>query len=207
LTYDNLKKILKRKREGRILCKNELCDITHLNSIEIMDRVKEGFCKEGDWLISMREPDLILILDGNGEKVSWSWGPGEISKQHHPTFLNNGNILVFDNGPERGFTRIVEIDPSVKKIVWEYKAEPAEIFYSGKRGSCQRFPNGNTLIAESDKGRAFEITKGGKIVWDFYNPNLKKSDKKRGAIYRIKRINAKDERVIELVGRINLYDL
>jgi len=30
---------------------------------------------------------------------------------------------------------------------------------------------GNTLITESDAGRAFETTADGKIVWEFYNPH------------------------------------
>ena len=37
-------------------------------------------------------------------------------------------------------------------------------------GTAQRLANGNTLITESNAGRAFEVTRDGKIVWDFYNP-------------------------------------
>ena len=31
--------------------------------------------------------------------------------------------------------------------------------------------NGNTLIVESDAGRAFEVDRGGEIVWEYYNPH------------------------------------
>ena len=37
-------------------------------------------------------------------------------------------------------------------------------------GSTQRLPNGNTLVTESDSGRAFEVTADREIVWEFYNP-------------------------------------
>jgi len=32
-------------------------------------------------------------------------------------------------------------------------------------------PNGNTLITESENGKAFEVTPEGKIVWEFFNPH------------------------------------
>ena len=34
-----------------------------------------------------------------------------------------------------------------------------------------RLKNGNTLITESDFGRAFEITREGDVVWEYYNPH------------------------------------
>ena len=36
-------------------------------------------------------------------------------------------------------------------------------------GTTQRLDNGNTLITESDFGRAFEVTSDGDIVWEFFN--------------------------------------
>ena len=37
-------------------------------------------------------------------------------------------------------------------------------------GTTKRLPNGNTLITESNNGRAFEVTPAGEIVWEFFNP-------------------------------------
>ena len=42
--------------------------------------------------------------------------------------------------------------------------------YSATCGTAQRLANGNTLITESDSGRAFEVTREGEIVWEFWNP-------------------------------------
>ena len=84
-------------------------------------------------------------------------------------------------------------------IEWEYKSEPPEKFFSTQRGASQRFPNGNTLITESDKGRAFEITKDGKVVWEFYNPHVKKKKKERAPIYRLLRTS--NPRIYELLKR------
>jgi len=54
-------------------------------------------------------------------------------------------------------------------IVWEYKGDEKNKFFSLASGSCQRLPNGNTLITESDRGRVFEVTPQGQIVWEYVN--------------------------------------
>jgi hypothetical protein len=59
-------------------------------------------------------------------------------------------------------------------------------FYTHKNGSAQRLPNGNTLICEGDKGRAFEVTKEGEIVWEWLNPLM--NEKRRALLYRITRL-------------------
>ena len=56
-------------------------------------------------------------------------------------------------------------------------------------GSAQRLPNGNTLIAETDRGHAFEVTKDGEIVWEFYTPvEVRWGIEGRPAIYRMTRV-------------------
>jgi hypothetical protein len=162
-------------------------DILHANSVEVMPRDIEGFCRKGDLLVCMRNLDLIGIVDVEKKALIWQWGPGDLRMPHHPTLLKNGNILVFDNGWERKYSRVIELNPLTGKIVWEYKAEPPEGFFSLKRGASQRLPNGNTLITESDRGRVFEVTRDGRIVWEFYAPVIKEKNKRK-AIYRMKRL-------------------
>jgi len=94
--------------------------------------------------------------------------------------------MVFENAPSRGYSRILEIDPPAKKTVWQYQADPLEEFFSVNRGGCQRLPNGNTLITESNEGRVFEIAQTGEVVWEFYNPDV--VDGKRGIIHNLRRI-------------------
>jgi len=183
-------KILQNKSKFNYTCINATYfDITHTNSIVIIDRDIEGFCKKGDWLISMRELDLIGVVDVQKEAFAWNWGPGELDRQHHPLLLNNGNVLIFDNGTKRGFSRIIELNPLTRKIVWEYKSKPPEDFYSGTRGGNQRLPNGNTLIVNSNSGQVFEVTKENRVVWEFYNPEIAWESKKRASIYRMMRIS------------------
>jgi len=108
--------------------------------------------------------------------------------------LSNGNILIFENDvrSDRGnYSRVFELNPKTEKIVWEYKADPPEKFYSGNMGSAQRLPNGNTLITESTKGHIFEVTRDGEIVWEFYNPKFNKEGKRK-TIYRFLRLTLED---------------
>lgn len=44
-------------------------------------------------------------------------------------------------------------------------------FFSEACGSVARMPNRNTLITESNGGRAFEVTPDKQIVWEFLNPH------------------------------------
>jgi hypothetical protein len=183
---DNLLKMSVHKMLNGFFFKNSTPpDIFHTNSIEIINQDIPQLCKKGDLLISVRELNLIAILDNETGKIIWKWGSNDLCRQHHPTLLENGNILVFDNGIINKHSRIIEINPISKTIVSEYTQDH---FYSERRGANQRLPNGNTLITESDSGRVFEITEDKKIVWEFYNPQIKRGEKKRAAIYRMMRI-------------------
>lgn len=186
---DNRKSLLARYKEKKYyLGQSTLFDIFHSNTITIMDRDIKGVCKKGDLLTCIRELDIVGIMDFETGEYVWTWGPGDLSRPHHPTLLDNGNLLIFDNGRIHGYSRIVELEPVSKKIVWQYKANPPQRFYTAIRGSCQQLPNGNTLITETDKGHVFEITRGGQIVWEFYNPYVDMRRKKRAIIYRMPRI-------------------
>ena len=165
-------------------------DLLHANSLEWMHQPhlesRSPLYAKGNVLVSFRHQDTVAIFDWEEEKLLWAWGQGEVSGQHDATVLPNGNILIFDNGLARGSSRIVEVDPLLKEIVWEYEAEEPADFFSLRKGSSQRLANGNTLIANSDNGDAFEVTRSGDLVWHYVNPRA--DDKgRRATIVRIKR--------------------
>jgi len=174
-------------------------DWAHTNTVEVLPdnplAKEDTRFRKGNVLFSMRNVDTIGVIDKETGEVVWAWGPGVLDKQHMPTMLDNGNILVYDNGTARKYTRILEIKPLTGEIVWEYKADPPESFFSPTRGSNQRLPNGNTFIAESDSGRLFEVTPEGEMVWEFFNPDLTKAGK-RMPLYRSMRYSP------EFIGRL-----
>ncbi|MFP4026410.1 MAG: arylsulfotransferase family protein [Candidatus Brocadiia bacterium] len=154
---------------------SEPYDWAHTNTVESLPSSftgeKDERFRAGNLLISPRNLDSIAVVDRDSERIIWAWGPGELEKQHMPTMLENGNILIFDNGTDREATRIIELDPLAEEIVWQYSASPPSDFYSPTRGANERLPNGNTFITDSDSGRLFEVTPAGEIVWEFLNPD------------------------------------
>jgi hypothetical protein len=164
-------------------------DYYHLNTVEVLPDTplgrKDPRFKAGNLLICLRNANLILVLDAGDHSIQWHWGGGELQLPHMPTMLENGHILVFDNGAERRASRVLEIDPPTGEILWKYEGNPPASFFSKTRGSNQRLPNGNTLICEADRGHAFEVTRDGETVWEYWNPVLLGNRRKR--IYRFMR--------------------
>jgi SAM-dependent methyltransferase len=147
-------------------------DILHANTVEyIQGDFSDSIAplREGTLLLSLRTIDLVCALDMEAESVYWAesdlW-----FKQHQPTMLEDGNMLVFDNRGFRQDSRVLVIDPASREVVWSYRGEGDDTFFSVGRGSNQRLPNGNTLITESNQGRAFEVTPEGEIVWEYVSP-------------------------------------
>ena len=125
------------------------------------------------FLISFRVLDTVALVDRSTGEITWKWGPGNISHQHHPTYLDNGNVLLLDNGAHRrglSYSRVVEVDPATSEIVWQYQGSPMVSFFTHFTGGAQRLPNGNTLITEGQTGRLFEVTPVGEIVWEYVSP-------------------------------------
>ena len=89
---------------------------------------------------------------------------GPFLGQHDPDFLPNGHLMVFDNRgtgdrPAFGGSRILEIDPATRAVVWSYDGGD-EPFYTKERGSQQALPNGDVLVTAALEGRVFEVTRG-----------------------------------------------
>jgi hypothetical protein len=173
-----------------------------LNSTQILGDTPLGRLDSrfrcGNWLISFRHGSMMFILDGDSKEIVWKCIDGDIPNrlegQHAPKMIANGHILVFDNGRYRGWSRVLEMDPKDNRILWEYRQEG---FFTLSQGYVQRLENGNTLVTESERGRAFEITNDGKVVWEYYHPEQQnegnsehpESYGRRQWVYRMKRYN------------------
>jgi hypothetical protein len=146
---------------------------THGNSISEMP--------DGNILISFRNISTIAMIDRRSGEIYWKLGAPPLSGQHAPYILENGNILLFDNGPHRldetfPFSRVLEIDPATKQVVWQYTDTPVWKFFSPRISNAQRLPNGNTLICEGSFGRIFEVTSEGETVWEYVSPYFGQGD-------------------------------
>jgi len=96
---------------------------------------------DGDILVSYRPISTVICIDRKTGKIAWKLGPPTLAGQHAPTPLENGNILIFDNGVHRlddplPFSRAIEIDPATNEIVWTYQDRPVSNFFLAAYGQC-----------------------------------------------------------------------
>jgi len=112
----------------------------------------------------------MLVFD-NGAQAGW--GP-----------LLPGLPVGINGNTRRDYARVLEFNPVTLKIVWQYSqpnptadydedgiiAGNDRQFFSGFISGAQRLKNGNTLITEGGSGRIFEVTRAGKVVWEFISP-------------------------------------
>ncbi|HYB70146.1 MAG TPA: aryl-sulfate sulfotransferase [Candidatus Bathyarchaeia archaeon] len=132
---------------------------------------------DGHVVVSFRNISTVAMIERATGKLAWTLGPPPLAQQHDPRPLPNGNLLVFDNGTHRRdhpatFSRVVEVDPRTREIVWQYTDPSLLEFFSPYISGAQRLANGNTLICEGCHGRIFEVTRSGEVVWEYVNPHF-----------------------------------
>ncbi len=104
-----------------------------------------------------------------------------------------GNLTIFNNdipgitnSDSTNYSSVIELNPPIDQTgkyilekdkpygpehpVWKYIAEDTLSFYSSFISGAHRMPNGNTFINEGARGRFFEVTPEGKIVWEYLSP-------------------------------------
>lgn len=153
-------------------------DIFHTNTVSIVPEGLSGLpepFQPGRVLTYLRTLSAIVLLDLDTGCAVWAH-TGAHRMAHDPKLLPGGHMLLFDNlihadSPNGvNWSRVIELDPLTMAVTWSFTGSEQTPFFSGTCGAAQRLPNGNTLITESDNGRALEVDPEGRIVWEFYNP-------------------------------------
>ena len=128
-------------------------------------------------MFSFRNISTVGIIDKASGNIEWQIGDETLAQQHDPSLLDNGNVLIYDNGSHSRHnplpaSRVIEVDTSTNEIVWEYRDNPPFNFFSAYISGARRLPNGNTLITEGHFGRMFQVTPDGEVVWEYINPHF-----------------------------------
>lgn len=160
-------------------------ELVHVNKIaELSSDLAPAFpmFAAGDLAISMRELNLIIVVEPGTWTVKWhSIGPWR--RQHDPEFQPNGRIGVFNNNvygiayDAHQWTRldwprvtnIMEIDPATGETEVVFGERPGQEMLSVIRGKHEILPDGGRLITEFDAGRVIETDADGTIVWEYVN--------------------------------------
>ena len=154
---------------------------------------------DGNLLASFRNSDEITKINSQTGEVIWRLGGkqneftfindplGGFSHQHGIRRLENGNLIMFDNGNLHSppTSRAVEykIDEQNKtaELVWDYTHMPA--IFSFAIGFAQRLPDGNTLIDYGTANKILEVDMLG-------NPVMEIAIQDSSYVYRAFRINS-----------------
>lgn len=151
-------------------------DPTHLNDVEPLPASMADeypAFEAGDLVVSLRNLDLVFVLDPESGQVKWH-ATEPFIMQHDPDFLGDGWIGVFDNrwdgtlrGTMLGGSRIVALQPHTDSMRVLFPGPDSDPFYTHHRGKWQMLENGNLLLVESAAGRVVEAGPDGRTVWEW----------------------------------------
>jgi hypothetical protein len=158
-------------------------DYGHANSIALD--------LDGNWLLSSRGYSQVVKIHRTSGEVMWRLGGlssdftfvddpyNGFCGQHTASRLENGHILLFDNGrdcdpailgsrPVRSRAAEYALDEGAMtaSLVWSYERDGISAF---SQGSAQRLSNGNTLVGWGNgahKTLATEVTAEGDVVYE-----------------------------------------
>lgn len=178
----------------------DLCDFDHPNALWIDT--------DGNYLVSWAVLSEVTKIDYRTGEILWRLGGAHsdfafvndpwngFRFQHYVRTLENGHLLLFDNGQRRDprESRAAEyaLDPEAgtATLVWEFRHLPP--LYAPIVGSAQRLENGNTLVGftgQFDFTRAtgpatvVEVDPGGQVVWEATTPENR-------VVYRMQKVRS-----------------
>jgi hypothetical protein len=150
-------------------------DTLHLNDIEIFpSTMKFGFFQAGDIMISLRNINMIIIVEPSTWKLKHVISNLTL-RQHDPDFIDGNTISVYDNNNQfskndnNAFSQIVRISVPDNTVTPLFKGNEKIPFYSKILGKQQQLANGNLLITDSRNGKAIEVNSNNELVWEFIN--------------------------------------
>jgi arylsulfate sulfotransferase len=147
-----------------------------------------SFASDGNYVVSWRNLDIITKINASTGALMWTLaGPfaarssdftitgdplGGFSAQHGLRVLDNGNLLLFDNGTRhatvesRAVEYALDATAHTATMVWQFSHVPP--FYTQFTGSVERLTNGNTFIGWTwgSPMVATEVTSTGSTVWE-----------------------------------------
>ncbi|RLE26962.1 MAG: hypothetical protein DRJ65_04225 [Acidobacteria bacterium] len=180
-------------------------DLLHCNEIEVVGHTemaaRHPIYSDDHLLITSRSQDMVMVVNWRTRELIWHWGQGQLSGPHGATVLTNGNLLIFDNGLEQRWSRVIELDPVNERIVNELGPPNRSEFFSRVMGAAQGLPNGNVLITNSAGGQGLELTATGLPAWVFMGTH-RTDDGYRIKIPRMTRIStAKTKALLDHMQR------
>jgi hypothetical protein len=153
-----------------------ILDAVHLNDVEVARQDGE-YWKAGDWALSLRQMNMIMIYrPATGDVVWYSIGPWQ--KQHDPDFNADGTLSVFGNDTVdldakrliTGHSDIYIVGPDQIVRTPFNEAMAAATVGTETQGVLDILPGGDAYVEETDRGRILRLGVEG-LIWTFNNTN------------------------------------
>lgn len=170
-------------KSGEVVRRYDMSDIVKLKSLDDFQIEKRDiyhtdsiyYIKHNPWnerdgyLLTVRNISKVIFVDRATGELVWSSPEGMLSYPHAARMLENQDILVFNNAPNKGISTLVQINVRTNEVVWNYESRIEETFlFSAMGGAAQRLDNGNTLVTNSTHGQVLEIASSGEVVLDLF---------------------------------------
>lgn len=136
-----------------------------------------SFDKDNNYLLSTSVEDQIWKVDSQSGELLWRLGrngdfkmdtTAYFSFQHAPYIMENGDLMLFDNGlhHQRSGGKAFRLDE--KNLTADMTIDallPADK-YTSRMGNAFMLPNGNLLQCSSKTGSVMVTDQSGKILWE-----------------------------------------
>lgn len=158
--FDHIKEI------GHKTFIDDYASITNANSIKYI--ISNPITQKPAFLISLRNLDVVILVEYPSGKIIWQSPPNSFSRQHDAHLIGE-NVLLFNNNiySETPTFEIVSINvfTKVKKVLWTPTSITPQT--SVFAGGAQRLSNGSLLISNSMSGNLIEVNSAGEMVWSY----------------------------------------
>lgn len=132
----------------------------------------------GDLLLSMRNLNLLMVVDAEGKTVKW-WKIGPWLRQHDPEYKRGGKIVLFNNNIYRRaealgaaipqVSNIIEVDPQTNEHRILFGGRDDQQLLSVIGAKVDVTPRDGIFVTEFGGGRVFEADSEGRIIWEYIN--------------------------------------
>ncbi|MBC7711782.1 MAG: aryl-sulfate sulfotransferase [Rhizobacter sp.] len=139
--------------------------ICHTNSVREYD--KTPFSDEPAVLVSIKNLDLVMLIDKKSKKILWQNKSGSSSNQHDARLIGNW-VYIFNNGPNNSEINSQAIRLNIlndkREILFEKNSFMHMPWGSPTKSGVIPMNNGNFLIVLGDPGQIWEVTPDGLLV-------------------------------------------
>ena len=137
--------------------------VFHTNTVDVLEEDRTALnpaFRRGNILVSARDLNMIGVIDPESRRMVWATR-GPWRRQHNPSVVESGRVLMFDNYGPDGKSRAIEYDPRAETITWQYAGTADDRIFSATQGTARRLANGDTLITVSNAGASWRSARMG----------------------------------------------